>query len=178
VLRDRFLPGLLEQSPRLKAWSAACSTGEEPYTLAMILDDMGALDRASILATDIDEGVLARAKEGIYPERSVRDVPPRFAATYFTREDGWYRLSDKLKRAVRFERQNLLLDPFDEGFDLIICRNVIIYFTEEAKHMLYGKLARALRPGGVLFVGGTEQIFYPDRYGLEPAETFFYRRTV
>lgn len=178
VLRDRFLPDLLQKSVRLKAWSAACSTGEEPYTLAMILDDMGVLDRASILATDIDEGVLAKAKEGVYPERSVRDVPPHFTAAYFTREGEWYRLSDRLKRAVRFERHNLLLDPFGEGFDLIICRNVLIYFTEEAKHVLYGKLARALRPGGVLFVGSTEQIFYPDRYGLEPSETFFYRRKV
>ncbi len=178
TLRERFLPGLLQKSVRLRAWSAACSTGEEPYTLAMILDDMGVLGRASILATDIDEGVLAKAKEGVYPERSVRDVPPHFIEAYFTREGEGYRVSDRLKRAVRFERHNLLLDPFGEGFDLIICRNVLIYFTEEAKHELYGKLARALRPGGVLFVGSTEQIFYPDRYGLEPSETFFYRRKV
>jgi len=177
TLRDRFLPELLKRSPRLKAWSAACSTGEEPYTLAMILDGMGVLDRASILATDIDEGALAKARRGLYPERSLREVPTQLIPRYFTRENGMYLVLERLRRAVRFEKHNLLLDPFGEGYDLIICRNVIIYFTEDAKKTLYQKLARALRPGGILFVGSTEQIFYPERYGLKSVETFFYRRT-
>jgi len=177
TLRDRFLPGLVKRSSRFKAWSAACSTGEEPYTLAMILDGMGALDRTSILATDIDEGALSKARRGVYPERSLREVPPHLVQRYFTRENDMYLVSEKLRRAVRFEKHNLLLDPFGDGYDLIICRNVIIYFTEEAKRSLYENLARALSPGGILFVGSTEQIFYPDRYGLKSVETFFYRKT-
>ncbi|MBB6690170.1 protein-glutamate O-methyltransferase CheR [Cohnella xylanilytica] len=178
VLKDKFFPEMIKQTNRLQVWSAACSTGEEPYTLAMILDRLGVLDSSSILATDIDEGVLAKAKEGVYLERSLRDVPPDFARAYFKPEDGAYRVADKLKRAIRFQKQNLLLDPFGERFDLIVCRNVMIYFTEEAKATLYAKFAKALKPGGLLFVGSTEQIFSPGQYGLETADTFFYRRTV
>jgi chemotaxis protein methyltransferase CheR len=68
------------------------------------------------------------------------------------------------------------VDRFETGFDLIVCRNVMIYFTEEAKHLLYQKFANALKPGGILFVGSTEQIFSPGQYGLQSAETFFYRK--
>jgi chemotaxis protein methyltransferase CheR len=178
VLMNQFLPALLKAAPRLNIWSAACSTGEEPYTLAMILDKLGALDTASILATDIDEGVLDKAKEGNYLERSLREVPKAFASVYFQEKDGAYRVSDRLRRAVKFQKHNLLLDPFGERFDLIVCRNVMIYFTEEAKRGLYARFANALKPGGLLFVGSTEQIFSPAQYGLETADTFFYRRTV
>ena len=176
ALEERFLPAMLREAGSLRIWSAACSTGEEPYTVAMILDRLGALARADILATDIDAKVLEKAKAGLYPERSLKEVPPAYRRAYFTAaEDGW-RVSDKLIRAVRFKRHNLLYDPFGADYDLIICRNVMIYFTEEAKHELYHRFARALKPGGLLFVGSTEQIFTPSRYGLESTETFFYRR--
>lgn len=178
VLKDKFFPEMVKSSPRLQIWSAACSTGEEPYTLAMILDRLGILDRSSILATDLDEGVLAKAKEGVYLERSLRDVPADFSKEYFKPQDGAFAVSDKLKRAVRFQKHNLLEGSFGQGFDLIVCRNVMIYFTEEAKQVLYAKFAKALKPGGILFVGSTEQIFSPSQYGLETADTFFYRRMV
>ena len=176
ALEQRFLPEMLKESGSLRIWSAACSTGEEPYTVAMILDRLGALQRADILATDIDTKVIEKAKIGLYPERSLKEVPPAYRKAYFTAEEGGWRVSEKLIRAVRFKRHNLLHDPFGSDYDLIICRNVLIYFTEEAKHELYLKFAKALRPGGLLFVGSTEQIFTPSRYGLESAETFFYRR--
>lgn len=176
TLMDKFLPQLLKETARLNVWSAACSTGEEPYTIAMILDMLRALERTNLIATDIDEGVLAKAQAGVYLERSLRDVPPACISKYFTPSAGAFQISDKLKRAVKFQKQNLLLDPFGDRFDLIVCRNVMIYFTEDAKQMLYGKFARALKPGGLLFVGSTEQIFSPGQYGLETAETFFYRR--
>ncbi|RXZ76862.1 protein-glutamate O-methyltransferase CheR [Paenibacillaceae bacterium] len=175
-LEERFIPELLKESPRLRVWSAACSTGEEPYTMAMILDQLGALDRASITATDLDSKVLERAKTGLYPERSVRDVPQSYLKSYFTRQDDQFRVSDKLMRAVNFQQQNLLLDRFGGPFDIIVCRNVMIYFTDEAKQQLYRGFSKALRPGGLLFVGSTEQIFSPGQYELETAETFFYRR--
>ncbi|MBB6635385.1 CheR family methyltransferase [Cohnella thailandensis] len=178
LLMDKFFPAMIKQSTSLNVWSAACSTGEEPYTIAMILDKLGVLNSSKILATDIDEGVLAKAKVGSYLERSLRDVPRGFQADYFAQSDGAYLVSDKLKRAIRFQKQNLLTDPFGEKYDLIVCRNVMIYFTEEAKQLLYAKFARALKPGGLLFVGSTEQIFSPGQYGLETADTFFYRRTV
>ncbi|WP_068785259.1 CheR family methyltransferase [Paenibacillus phocaensis] len=176
VLRDSVLPELAAERPKLKVWSAACSTGEEPYTLTMILADLGLLPKTYLLATDIDDGALGKAQEGLYLERSLKDVPKAVAERYFSPEGHMYRFDPKLKKAVTFKKQNLLLDPFEEGFDLIVCRNVMIYFTEEAKQGLYHKFSRALRPGGVLFVGSTEQIFSPGQYDLEAAETFFYRK--
>lgn len=176
VLRDTVLPSLSSGKSRLRVWSAACSTGEEPYTLSMILADMGLLQNTYLLATDIDEGALAKAAEGLYLDRSLKDVPQDVARRYFTPEGAVFRFDKKLKAAVTFKKQNMLLDPFEENFDLIVCRNVMIYFTEKAKHDLYHKFAKALRPGGILFVGSTEQIFSPSQYGLEPADTFFYRK--
>lgn len=176
ILRDKVIPELLGASKGLKVWSAACSTGEEPYTLAMILSDKGILNSSTIHATDIDEGALAKAAEGLYMERSIKDVPTDVAKRYFSEEGVMLRINDGLKKAVRFKKQNLLLDSFEEGYDLIVCRNVMIYFTEEAKTALYHKFAKALRPGGVLFVGSTEQIFSPGTFGLEAVETFFYRK--
>lgn len=176
VLRDSFLIEIVKNNPRLKIWSAACSTGEEPYTLAMILHQLGALHKTSILATDLDENVLNAAKQGVYHERSVREVPEPYINKYLSLVDGNWVVSEELKRSIRFEKHNLLADPFDQAYDLIICRNVTIYFTDEAKKILYHKFAEALKPGGILFVGSTEQIFSPGQYGLETADTFFYRR--
>ncbi|AWB46938.1 chemotaxis protein CheR [Paenibacillus sp. CAA11] len=176
VLRDSIIPELLGSKRGLKVWSAACSTGEEPYTLAMILSDKGILASSTLHATDIDDGALAKAAKGLYLERSIKDVPPDVAKRYFTADGPMLHIDENLKKAVRFKKQNLLLDPFEEGYDLIVCRNVMIYFTEEAKQALYHKFANALRPGGVLFVGSTEQIFSPGTFGLEAAETFFYRK--
>ncbi|WP_138492957.1 CheR family methyltransferase [Paenibacillus pinistramenti] len=176
VLRDSVIPELLKTNNRLKIWSAACSTGEEPYTIAMILSDLGLLASSSLTASDIDDGALLKAQEGLYVDRSIKDVPPDVASRYFTNEAPMLRVSDQLKKAVKFKKQNLLLDSFEANHDLIVCRNVMIYFTEEAKSDLYLKFSKALRPGGMLFVGSTEQIFSPARYGFEAAETFFYRK--
>lgn len=176
TLEKQVIPELLSRNSRLKCWSAACSTGEEPYTLAMILANCGALSQASILATDLDEQALKQAKAGVYHERSLKDVPATYKAAYFSKHGDVYVVSDELKRSVRFEQGNLLSDPFDSNFDLIICRNVLIYFTEEAKKLLYQKFSKALAPGGILFVGATEQILSPAQYGLVSTESFFYQK--
>ena len=177
TLEQIFLPRLMAESAgRLRCWSAACSTGEEAYTLAMILAEKGALPGSHILATDIDKGVLAQARAGVYPDKAVRDVPESYLRKYFRKDGAMYRVADTLKPHIRFERHNLLADSFGHAFDLIVCRNVLIYFTEEAKDQLYHRFAAALRPGGILFVGSTEQIFTPGQYGFESAETFFYRK--
>ncbi|TLS53098.1 protein-glutamate O-methyltransferase CheR [Paenibacillus antri] len=177
VLENKFIPEMLQHSRRLKCWSAACSTGEEPYSLAMILARRGALPDAKLAATDIDDNALAKAKLGVYHERSLKDVPKPYIDAYFRREGESYFVADELKRGVSFAKGNLLTDAFDTGYDLIICRNVMIYFTDDAKTLLYRKFAEALRPGGILFVGSTEQIFTPGQYGLASADTFFYRKT-
>lgn len=176
ILEQKFIPEMIRGSKRIKCWSAACSTGEEPYSLAMILANSGVLATSQIIASDLDDGALERAKQAIYIERSLRDVPKPYVQKYFTQDQQSFKVTEELKRTIEFKKQNLLSDPFDSDYDLIICRNVMIYFTEEAKHLLYHKFAKALKPGGILFVGSTEQIFTPGQYGLESAETFFYRK--
>ncbi|AMA73572.1 MULTISPECIES: CheR family methyltransferase [Aneurinibacillus] len=176
VLETKIIPRLLKEKGRLKCWSAACSTGEEPYSLAMLLSRFMPLSEIDITATDIDEGAIAKAKRGVYVERSLQNMPKDLAAKYFRKEEAMYAISDDIKRRIKFKRHNLLADPFDKNHDLIVCRNVMIYFTEEAKHDLYHKFAASLRTGGVLFVGSTEQIFQPQHYGFEPEDTFFYRK--
>jgi chemotaxis protein methyltransferase CheR len=177
ILEKKFIPEMLQQNRKIKCWSAACSTGEEPYTLAMIIaETRGGLQDIQLSATDIDDGALEKARAGTYLDRSIRDVPANYLKKYFKQNGIMYNVTADLKAAVKYQKQNLLLDKFEINHDLIVCRNVMIYFTEEAKHLLYQKFAQALKPGGILFVGSTEQIFTPSQYNLEPIDTFFYRR--
>ncbi|SER42450.1 CheR family methyltransferase [Salisediminibacterium halotolerans] len=177
VLETQIMPALLKNKQgTLNVWSAACSTGEEPYSLAMLLQEQAGNSRYEILATDLDESILNRAKKGFYPERSVENVSSDKLRNYFQSDSVGYRVRDKVKNSVRFKKHNLLADRFETGKDLIVCRNVMIYFTEEAKDDIYLRFSRALTIGGVLFVGSTEQIFNPQRYGLISEETFFYRK--
>lgn len=176
VLEKKIFPMLLSKNKKLKIWSAACSTGEEPYSLAMVLSSHVPLRDISIAATDLDAGVLERAKVGLYSERSLKEVPKKVLDQYFINEGQHYQVKDEIKRTVQFKQQNLLNDKYGSDYDLIVCRNVMIYFTEEAKDQIYTNFSKALRPGGVLFVGSTEQIFNPAKYGFESEETFFYKK--
>lgn len=176
VLQEKILPAIMKKSPRPKVWSAACSTGEEPYTLAMILSELLQISQVSVLATDIDENAINKAKRGVYVKRSLQEVPDNIVKKYFVETAAGYAVSDSIKKCVTFKKQNLLADRFEENFDLIVCRNVMIYFTDEAKHDLYMKFSRALKPGGVLFVGSTEQIFNPATYQFKALDTFFYEK--
>lgn len=177
VLEKKILPKILQRNKKPKIWSAACSTGEEPYTLAMILSMFMPLSDIRIVATDIDENVIARAKLGIYSERSLQEVPTEMKKKYFTQEGGLYKISDQIKQTVTFKKQNLLADSYGGPYDLIVCRNVLIYFTEEAKDILYNKFSQALNPQGIFFVGSTEQIFNAGKYGFEVEDTFFYKKS-
>ncbi|KZE66245.1 chemotaxis protein CheR [Fictibacillus phosphorivorans] len=177
VLEKKIIPLLVEDRSSLKVWSAACSTGEEPYSLSMMLSDYQTnLSRFSILATDLDQQVLEQAKKGFYFEKALKDVPSDKRVRHTAKEELGIRVSDSVKKHVTFKKQNLLSDRFESDYDLIVCRNVMIYFTEEAKAVLYQKFSKALRKGGVLFVGSTEQIFNPGLYDLESVEPFFYRK--
>lgn len=160
-----------------RVWSAACSTGDEPYSLAMLFSKYIASSRVSITATDIDKQVLAQANIGIYHEKSLKGLPAELKSRYMVKiSDDTYQVCNEIKRCVTFKEHNLLKDPYPTGCDLIVCRNVLIYFTEEAKDDIYRKFYRALNPGGVLFIGSTEQILYPDKFGLKSISSFFYMR--
>lgn len=176
VLEKKILPRLVKANPRLKVWSAACSTGEEPYSLAMVLSNHQPLSQVSIAATDLDENAIAKAKAAIYPERSLAEVPSAIKQKYFEQEGSFYKVTPDIKRTVTFKKHNLLNDRYEQNYDLIVCRNVMIYFTEEAKDQIYHNFSKALKPGGVLFVGSTEQIFNPAQYNFEVEDTFFYRK--
>ncbi|KIN34912.1 protein-glutamate O-methyltransferase CheR [Bacillus subtilis] len=176
VLETAILP-LIKTSRPLKIWSAACSTGEEPYTLAMLLDQQKGLPGYQILATDIDEKALEKAKKGVYQERSLQEVPLSVKDRYFTQNaNRSYEVKPEIQKNITFKKHNLLADRYEQDFDLIVCRNVFIYFTESAKEELYLKMAHSLKKNGVLFVGSTEQIFNPEKFGLVPADTFFYQK--
>ena len=175
VLKKKIIPAL-PIDKKIKCWSAACSTGEEPYTLAIILKHYFGQLNYEIEATDIDVNAIKRAQEGIYPERSMKEISQELVGKYFRQEKGLFYLADEIKKSITFKKQDLLIDSFAVNFDLIICRNVIIYFTDEAKQLLYTKFSNALKPGGILFVGSTEQIFNPSKYNLEAVDNFFYRK--
>ncbi|HAQ08742.1 MAG TPA: chemotaxis protein CheR [Bacillus bacterium] len=176
VLEKSILPELIQKNGNLKIWSAACSTGEEPYTLAMVLSKHLPLSKIQILATDIDDNVLAKAKIGVYSERALNEAPKDVVNKFFVKEGSYFKVKKDIRDTVTFKKLNLLADPFGGPFDLIVCRNVLIYFTEEAKDGLYHKFSSALKTHGILFVGSTEQIFNPSTYQFETADTFFYRR--
>ncbi len=177
VLKEKIIP-LLGERNRLKILSAACSTGEEPYSLSMILNHYFPHIKASILATDIDDTVLKKAEEGIYTERSLKEMPDLFKSKYLVHESNLYHVRKEIKESITFSKFDLLKDHFDDHYDLIICRNVMIYFTDEAKDQLYQKFSKALKTGGILFVGSTEQIFNPNQYQFETVDNFFYRKKI
>ncbi|TQR19775.1 CheR family methyltransferase [Psychrobacillus vulpis] len=176
VLQHKIFPKLLSENKRLKIWSAACSTGEEPYTTAMVLSNYVPLSQISVNATDLDENAIQRAKIGIYPERSLAEVPEDMKLKYFEQQGQFFKVDDAIKKTAHFKKHNLLKDTYEKNYDLIICRNVMIYFTEEAKDKIYHNFSESLRSGGILFVGSTEQIFNPSKYGFETEDTFFYRK--
>lgn len=177
-LEQKVLPALLKVNRRLRIWSAGCSRGQEPYTLAMLLSEMaGPYNQHRILATDVDHSALGLAQAGgPYVADDVENVPPALLKRYFTQEEAGYRVADDLRRRIVFRQHNLLEDPFESNLDLIICRNVVIYFTGPVKDRLYQRFYQALRPGGILFVGGTEVVPQANAIGYKVIGISFYQR--
>jgi len=174
-LRTKVIPGLLRPGKGLRCWSAGCSYGAEATTLGMLLDRHFPGPHR-ILGTDIDDAALAQAKRGEFSESDVRGVPKEYRDAYLVSDGHGWKSLPAARKHLEFRKQNLLADKFDSDFDLILCRNVVIYFTEEAKSALYRKFFDALRPGGVLFVGGTERIFSATEIGFESRIPLFYQR--
>ena len=176
-LRANVLPALLRENPALKVWSAGCSHGAEAYSVAILLAELGGYGRHQILGTDIDERTLARARAGgPYAPAEVKNVPKALLLKYFSTSDGAYWLNDQIRHAAQFKHHNLLGDPMPSGFDLVMCRNVIIYFSAEAKNTLFQKLARSLKESGVLWIGGTETVLDAESMSLQRIHNGFFRR--
>lgn len=178
LLETRVFPFLFDKfGKNLKIWSAACSTGDEPYSLVMLLSRFMPLDKIKIFATDLDLQVMDKAKGGLYGDKSLKGLPSEFVKKYFTKvNDRAYQISNDIKKCVEFKQHNLLRDSYPTNFDLIVCRNVLIYFTEEAKEEVYVKFNGSLKKEGILFVGSTEQIVQPQRLGYKNFDAFFYQK--
>lgn len=177
ILESDIFPELINKYGNVKIWSAACSTGDEPYSLAMLLGKFMPLSKIKIIATDIDEQVLDKARMGLYKAQSLNALPDEFKKKYFTKVgETSYQICDEIKRCVEFKKHNLLQDPYPTGCNLIVCRNVVIYFTEEAKDAIYRKFYASLTSGGTLFVGSTEQIVNYRDLGYTSSKSFFYHK--
>ena len=169
LLVSRVLPEVLSRGGRSKeflVWSSACSSGEEPYTIAMVVDDF--LRQHSgwsykIMATDISTKVLGQGQRGVYTSDRITKVPAPFLKKYFKkgvgRSAGYVKVKDALRRQISFERFNLMHEPpWRESLDVVFCRNVMIYFNRETQQELVNKFYNALIPGGYLFIGHSESI--------------------
>lgn len=179
-LQTRVLPALLAEQPNLSIWSAACSIGAEPYSVAILLKELAPRGRHRILATDVDRTILDRARAGEgYGKLELRGTDPKILGRYFTpsADGATYAINPEVRRMVDFKEHNLLEAAPGRNFDLILCRNVVIYFTNDAKSELYARLVGALRPGGVLFVGGTEIISAAQSLGITASGPSFYTRS-
>lgn len=177
ILEKEIIPAILKNNRKPKIWSAACSTGEEPYSMVMMMSRFFDLNNIKITATDIDDGAINKAKNGVYISKSLVNLPKDFVNNFFEKAGENYKIKETVKKCVDFKHHNLLQDKYPDNCDLIICRNVMIYFTEEAKSIMYSKFRDSLTNWGILFVGSTEQIILPQRYKMEPMKTFFYKRS-
>jgi chemotaxis protein methyltransferase CheR len=176
LLGERVLPELAAGG-RLRCWSAGSSYGAEAYTLAALCRTVAPRATASILGTDIDRRMVDRAREGFFTEDDARTAPRRQLDRYFEPAAGGFQARDELKRILRFEVGDLLrLQPRRSAYDLVLCRNTVIYFNEEVRDALHARLAESLRPGGFLLVGSTERVSDPTAIGLQPAHPFTYRK--
>jgi chemotaxis protein methyltransferase CheR len=168
---DEVLPLVMKQKEqagngekRLKIWSAGCSTGEEPYTISIILLEAVKSHQGwnvEILANDISQDVLYAARKGVYQEMTLRTTDPKIVDRYFIKEGKFYRIKDEVKRNVKFNHVNLNDSrqvSSITGCDMIFCRNVMIYFSDEIKRSLVKQFYKSLRPGGYLFIGHSESL--------------------
>ena len=183
-LRDKILPELLAEalklrpgSTGLRIWSAGCSIGAEAYTVAMLLDELSPMRRHMILATDFDRSALKKAQDGgPYNPEEIQNLTPDQREAYIEPDGPPYFVKKGIGKKITFQEHNLFSDPYPTEMDLLICRNVVIYFTGDAKESLYRKFYAALRPGGLLFIGATEIIPRPQDIGLRSAGISFYKK--
>jgi chemotaxis protein methyltransferase CheR len=185
LLAREILPPLITAAARkpgatVRIWSAGCAAGEEPYTLAMILHElMGTLPggrgvKAAILATDVSMDALMEAKDGVYPSTRVKDLPAAYRKAYLSElGKGLWSVNKEVRSLVTFKRMNLVREkyPFKSQFDIVFCRNVMIYFDTPSRTRLVDAIYQVVKPGGWLFIGHSESLpreTCPFRY-MKPA---------
>ncbi|MPW24758.1 chemotaxis protein CheR [Alkalibaculum sp. M08DMB] len=160
----------------IKIWSAACSVGAEPYSLAIMLDRNNFSIKEKIVATDIDDTILKKAQNGVFREHEIKNLSKNDLDKYFSIKDDSYSIKDSVKSMVAFKKHDLILDKYEQGFHAVICRNVTIYFKNDAKNEIYRKIHDSLVPGGIFFTGATESIYNPKELGFKKLSTFIYEK--
>jgi chemotaxis protein methyltransferase CheR len=177
LLGERVIPELAEQTGRIRCWSAGSSYGAEAYTLAATCRTVAPNAKSDVLGTDIDKRMVAKAREGFFTDEDARSAPRHQLDKWFEQTAGGYEAKRELKAMTRFEIGDLLrIRPKRAAFDLVLCRNTVIYFNEPVRDALHERLAESLRPGGYFLVGSTERVTDPAAMGLEPAHPFTYRK--
>jgi chemotaxis protein methyltransferase CheR len=176
MLGQRVLPELAAHG-RVRCWSAGSSYGAEAFTLAAVCRDTAPGAHFSIVGTDIDRRMVARAHEGFFTEEDARTAPRPALARSFNAVPGGFAAKPELKAMTSFEVGDLLrIRPKRAAFELVLCRNTVIYFNETVRDALHARLAESLRPGGYLMVGSTERVTDAASIGLEAAHPFTYRK--
>jgi chemotaxis protein methyltransferase CheR len=179
-------------SRTIRVWSAGCSIGAEPFTLAILLEEHAAKQRPfsyEILCTDIDSMMLQRAREGVFTDAETKEVPKKLLEKHFviigrpdvewanrSTANVFYQVAHTLRAKMKFIIHNLLDERWEKGFDLIVCRNVLIYFNNETKEKLFRKFHGALAENGFFFIGGTEVMFNPAELGFKNLTTGIYQK--
>jgi chemotaxis protein methyltransferase CheR len=173
TFENHTLPDLIEfkksaPDKKLRFWSAGCSTGEEPYTLAMVLSEQLPFGYDfEILASDLSLKSVLTAQEGFYAESRVSGIPPAYLDKYFDKRDGGYQAAESLKKHIRFDYHNLKHDSGKRNFDVVFCRNVLIYFDDAAQKAVVDRFWQAMAPHSFLYIGHSESLF-----GMETGFTF------
>ena len=168
--REHILPELIKSKKEqgrkeLKIWSSACSSGEEPYTLSVVLHELLGADfrnwKIQIIGTDISNSIIEKAKIGKYTKNSLRNFPPTLVRKYFNEKDGFYYISDLIKKSITFQYLNLvdrMKMRLIRNVDVVFCRNVLIYFDTDSKKQVISSLYNSLSNNGYLFIGHSESL--------------------
>ncbi|MCS7264599.1 MAG: protein-glutamate O-methyltransferase CheR [Armatimonadetes bacterium] len=176
ILAKEILPNLLRHFKSLRVWSAGCSIGKEPYSIAAVLHELDPDGKHSIIATDIDETALQHAQRAEYWANDLNEIPSDYRPL-FKIQNGSLVVPSSLKGMVRFQKLNLLSDPYPQDIHLLVCRNLLIYFRPEVKPPIFHGFAQSLVEGGVLFLGASEVLLNPWSYGFKPLQFGFYLKT-
>lgn len=178
-LKDEVFPELLKNfNHELTIWSAGCSFGAEPYTVAILFDTLKALHRVRIVGTDIDEKALQEAKRGTYRGKYLDKMPRDLIQRYFFQEDEDFRIKPEIRNSITFNHHNLLRDRPLYGCHLILCRNVFIYFKPETQDYFLQCFSGALKAGGYLVIGSAEYISNPEKYQLKKCFNTIYQKII
>jgi chemotaxis protein methyltransferase CheR len=176
LIQTKLLRELAEHGP-VRAWSAGSSYGAEAYTLATLCRAAIADTRVLITGTDIDRRMVERARLGVFSDDDARSAPPRLLEFGFDRVERGWRAKLAIRAITRFDQGDLLqMRPRAASYDLILCRNTVIYFAEPIRDELHARLAAGLRPGGYLVIGSTERVSSPAALGLTVQHPFIYRK--